>query len=195
MVYLRLLNKQLKRHHNNIIKMEDLKKQLFNLAVIHGVKNCYAALDSLRDTIRAHAQFLMEEFNSVEKEPESPVIEEKHEEIKTEASEEKTEQITVVEEQVVDTSVKVVKKKKGEIVSDDPPKGNAKKRWQREQEGLKRVELQSRGIFKKDVLTIENVTAWIKAGRSYAVIAREEVGCTEEEVSRFCKKHKLTNIQ
>ncbi len=61
----------------------------------------------------------------------------------------------------------------------------------REREGLKRIELQSKGIFKHDVLTIENVTAWIKAGRSYAVIAREEVGCTEEEVSRFCKRHGL----
>lgn len=179
--------------------MEDLKKQLFNLAVIYGLKNCYSTLDSLRDTIKLHGQFLIEECNIVLDETNVDVIDKKVEEMKMESSEVqmgntevKTEQIEVNEVQKVEyPPAKVVKKKREKVEDEEVPKGNAKKRWQREQEALKRIELKSKGIFKEEVLTIENLTLWINAGRSYADIARSEVGCSEEEVSRFCKRNNI----
>ncbi len=179
--------------------MEDLKKQLFNLAVIYGLKNCYSTLDSLRDTIRLHGQFLIEESNIVCEKSNVYVIDKEVEEVKMESSKVqmgntavKTEQIEVNEVQKMEAPlVKVAKKKRENVEGEEVPKGNAKKRWQREQEALKRIELKSKGIFKEDVLTIENLRLWINAGRSYADIARSEVGCSEEEVSRFCKRNNI----
>ncbi len=172
--------------------MDDLQKQLFNLAVIHGLKKCYSTLDSLRNTIKLHGQFLMEEFNTDIHSTEVNVIEENVQRVETENSEVKMEDSMVAKEPVIDKPVRVRKTKKKETVEgEEVSKGNAKKRWQREQEALKRLELNSKGIFKQDVLTLENVKSWLSSGYTYASIARLEVGCTEEEVSRFCKKHKL----
>lgn len=183
--------------------MEELRKQLFNLAVLHGLKSCYSVLDSLRDEVRAHGQFLMGEYNVVEDvKTETAIVESSMANKETVNVEDepvkkvrkprikKTNEVTVIES----AKDEVVKEPVNEVVSEpvvEKLKGNAKKRWQREQEALKRQELSSQGIFKKDILTIENVTGWIKSGRSYAVIARESVGCTEEEVSKYCKKHNI----
>jgi hypothetical protein len=173
--------------------MDELRKQLFNLAILHGLKACYSTLDSLRDDVKTHGQFLIGEFNSS--------VETQINEVSVESSIEEAVKV----DEVVQSEIKLEKVRKPKVKKvkdgveqelntnklDVPVKGNAKKRWQREQESLKRLELQSKGIFKHDVLTIENVGAWIEAGRSYADIARNEVGCTEEEVSRFCKQHSL----
>ncbi len=168
--------------------MEDLKKQLFNLAILYGLKNCYETLDSLRDTVRAHGQFLIEECNIT-------VVKQEQIEQSTLVEESKMEEPTV-EVLKVEEPVKLKKTKKKEMIDGEQPlKGNAKKRWQREQEALKRSELSGRGIFKADVLTVDNLRAWIESGRSYADIARSEVGCTEEEVSKFCKKHNIHHTQ
>jgi uncharacterized protein (DUF4415 family) len=189
--------------------MEELRKQLFNLAVIHGLKSCYTMLDSLRDEVRAHGQFLVGEYEVIEEVKTTTVPVESsmaHEiEVKTEEVVKKVRKprIKKVKDELIDEAAKetenTVKGTEHQLVEttiDEPVvdklKGNAKKRWQREQEALKRLELQSKGIFKHDILTIENVTSWIKEGKSYAVIARGYVGCTEEEVSKYCKKHNIT---
>lgn len=184
--------------------MEELRKQLFNLAILYGLKRCSDVLDSLRDEVRAHGQFLMGEYDVVEKantivtpvesstEPEETVKKVRKTRVKKVKQEEPAVQpiAVVVSQELLMCSIEEIKPQEP-VVEQQPAKGNAKKRWQREQESAKRLELQSQGIFKKDVLTLENVTAWIKAGRSYAVIARESVGCTEEEISKFCKKHNI----
>ncbi len=218
--------------------MEELRKQLFNLAVLHGLKRCSEVLDSLRDEVKAHGQFLVGEYDDKPNTPSPPIKVESsmdpEESLKTEEPVKKVRKSrvkkTIHEEpsldpvlnslreevlalrpvivgehdDIVTTSTSSVKveslikpeetvKVEEHVVEQQPPKGNAKKRWQREQEALKRLELKSKGIFKEDVLTLENVSAWIKGGKSYAVIARESVGCTEEEVSKFCKKHNITS--
>jgi hypothetical protein len=197
--------------------MEELRKQLFNLAILHGLKRCSEVLDSIRDEVKAHGQFLVEEYNVVSepstlstqveptiKHSESDKMEEEVKKVRKprkKRTDEKQEVSTVdavalneLTEKGVNEGVNESEVKEQPVKS-QPLKGNAKKRWQREQEALKRQELLSKGIFKRDVLTIENVTEWIKAGRSYAEIARSYVGCTEEEVSKYCKKHHITNTK
>jgi hypothetical protein len=187
--------------------MEELRKQLFNLAILYGLKRCSDVLDSLRDEVRAHGQFLMGEYDVVEKaqiivtpietstEPEETVKKVRKPRKKKVVEENQVVNeaqpiSVVVSQEPLVCSIEEIKPKEP-TVEQQPAKGNVKKRWQREQESAKRLELQSQGIFKQDVLTLENVTAWMKSGRSYAVIARESVGCTEEEVSKFCKKHNI----
>lgn len=195
--------------------MDELRKQLFNLAVLHGLKRCSEVLDSLRDEVKAHGQFLVEEYNIVSEPSISSAVEPTIKHSESEKMEEevkkvrkprkkrtdekqdmsKVEAVPVVVSNELTENVINESEVKEQLVENHKIKGNAKKRWQREQEALKRQELLSKGIFKRDVLTIENVTEWIKAGRSYAEIARSYVGCTEEEVSKYCKKHNITHTK
>jgi|LauGreDrversion4_2_1035121.scaffolds.fasta_scaffold539038_2 hypothetical protein len=196
--------------------MEELRKQLFNLAILHGLKSCYKVLDSLRDEVRAHGQFLLGEYNEgQEVHVENTIVESSTEPEKAEEAVpvkkvrkprvKKTNETTTLEQvggpvsEPVNDAVsepvnEAVSEPVNESLVDSVPqklKGNAKKRWQRSQETLKRIELEMKGIFKQDVLTVENVTTWINAGKSYAGIARSYVGCTEEEVSKYCRKHNI----
>ncbi len=69
------------------------------------------------------------------------------------------------------------------------PKGtNEKKKAQRDAEKKKREENEANGIFAQDLLTEENLRTWKAANHSNAYIAREFVGCREEEVAKAIKK-------
>ncbi len=76
------------------------------------------------------------------------------------------------------------------IESEEPaPKGtNEKKKAQREAEKRKKEENEANGIFAQDLLTEENLRTWKTANHSNAYIAREFVGCREEEVAKAMKK-------
>ncbi len=65
---------------------------------------------------------------------------------------------------------------------------NEKKKSQREAEKKKREENEANGIFAQDLLTEENLRTWKTANHSNAYIAREFVGCREEEVAKAMKK-------
>ena len=72
------------------------------------------------------------------------------------------------------------------------PKGtNEKKKAQRDAEKKKREENEAQGIFIQDLLTEENLRAWRTAKYSNAYIAREFVGCREEEVAKALKKFNI----
>ncbi len=77
-----------------------------------------------------------------------------------------------------------------EPVPEEPvPKGtNEKKKAQREAEKKKKEENEANGIFAQDLLTEENLRTWKTANHSNAYIAREFVGCREEEVAKAMKK-------
>ncbi len=61
---------------------------------------------------------------------------------------------------------------------------NKSKMLQREAEKRKREENEAKGIFAADLLTEKNLRKWREAKYSNAYIARELVGCREEEVSK-----------
>lgn len=66
------------------------------------------------------------------------------------------------------------------------------KKWQREQEAARRVYMKTNKISRSLLMTEENVRKWIEEeGNSYAWVAREQLGCKEEDVSRFAKEHKI----
>ncbi len=92
------------------------------------------------------------------------------------------------EEKVVEEVKPVV-----EPVIDEPiPKGtNEKKKMQREAEKRKREENEANGIFAEDLLTEENLRAWKEARHSNAYIAREFIGCREEDVAKAIKKFNI----
>ena len=75
------------------------------------------------------------------------------------------------------------------------PKGkNDKKKAQREAERLKREANAAEGIFPEQLLTEENLSKWYSAKYSNAYIAREFVGCREEEVAKAMKKFNIKNL-
>jgi hypothetical protein len=62
---------------------------------------------------------------------------------------------------------------------------------QRAREAAKRAELMAAGTNPHEKLTKENLEKWIKEGKSYSEIARDEVGLRQEEVSAAAKKYNL----
>ncbi len=64
---------------------------------------------------------------------------------------------------------------------------------QRRKEAAKRRELEAEGINPTSLLTKENLSQWLAAGKTYSQIAREDVGMREEDVSAAAKKHGLSS--
>ena len=93
----------------------------------------------------------------------------------------------------VTESVTVVKTEEETLVPEVIlPKGtNEKKKAQREAEKKKKEENEAEGIFAQDLLTEENLRTWKAANYSNAYIARELVGCREEEVAKIMKKFSI----
>lgn len=65
------------------------------------------------------------------------------------------------------------------------------KKWQREQEAARKAFMKANKISRASLMTVENVRKWLTNGDTYAKIAREQLGCKEEEVSKFAKEHGL----
>ena len=65
------------------------------------------------------------------------------------------------------------------------------KKWQREQEAARKAFMKVNKISRASLMTVANVRNWLEAGDTYAKIAREQLGCKEEEVSKFAKEHGL----
>jgi hypothetical protein len=77
------------------------------------------------------------------------------------------------------------------VHNEDTPKkvsNSEVKRVQREKEAAKRAEFDAKGITIESLLTQTNLNRWINGeGRTYAYIAREYVGCSEDKVSIVAK--------
>jgi hypothetical protein len=67
------------------------------------------------------------------------------------------------------------------------------KAWQRAEEEKKKAELRSKGLRSKDILTRDNLAKWLSEGYTYARIAREEGGCTEQLVSQIARGYGLAS--
>jgi 5'-3' exonuclease len=65
------------------------------------------------------------------------------------------------------------------------------KKSQRQKEKLYRDKLKREGVNMLELFTLENVRGWLGEGLSYACIASERLGCRQEEVSKFAKRHGL----
>ena len=62
------------------------------------------------------------------------------------------------------------------------------KEYQRQAVEKKHLELEAQGISSSSILTKENLMKWIdEEGNTYAWVAREKAGCSEEEVSTIAK--------
>lgn len=65
------------------------------------------------------------------------------------------------------------------------------KKWQREQEAARKAYMKANKISRASLMTVANMRKWLGEGDTYAKIAREQLGCKEEEVSKFAKEHGL----
>jgi hypothetical protein len=65
------------------------------------------------------------------------------------------------------------------------------KKWQREQEAARRTYMKKNKISRSSLMTVENMRQWLTDGQTYAWIAREQLGCKEEDVSKFAKENGL----
>ncbi len=140
-----------------------LEEDLLLLIFKFGFSNVETTLESMKKTIRGRFEERMKIILPCEHVPE------------------------LVQEAVPEPVQKPVPE---EPVPDEPvPKGtNEKKKSQREAEKKKREENEANGIFAQDLLTEENLRTWKTANHSNAYIAREFVGCREEEVAKAMKK-------
>jgi hypothetical protein len=66
------------------------------------------------------------------------------------------------------------------------------KKWQREQEAARRIYMKAHKISRTSLMTVENMRNWLGDGQTYAWIAREQLGCKEEDVSKFAKENGLS---
>ena len=65
------------------------------------------------------------------------------------------------------------------------------KKWQRAEEAARRAYMKKNKISRSSLMTVENVRQWLSQGQTYAWIAREQLGCKEEDVSKFAKENGL----
>ena len=66
---------------------------------------------------------------------------------------------------------------------------------QRQKEKKKKEEIQQAGANMKDLLTVENVRAWLAEGRTYAWIAREKIGCKQDLIGQFARLNNLHKVK
>lgn len=66
------------------------------------------------------------------------------------------------------------------------------KKWQRDQEAARRTYMKANKISRSSLMTVENVRKWLEDGYTYARIAREHLGCKEEDVSKYAKENGLS---
>lgn len=62
------------------------------------------------------------------------------------------------------------------------------KKWQREQESVRRKYMKENNITLKSVLIEDQMKTYLGEGKTYAWIAREITGQKEEEVSKWCRE-------
>jgi hypothetical protein len=66
------------------------------------------------------------------------------------------------------------------------------KKWQRGEEAARRAYMKKNKISRTSLMTVENMRNWLSNGQTYAWIAREQLGCKEEDVSKFAKENGLS---
>ncbi len=77
------------------------------------------------------------------------------------------------------------------LEGDAPEEKLTTKQRQKIEQVKTRARLEKEGFTVEMLLNVENMTKWLAAGKSYAVIACKEIGCQEKLVSDFAKEHKL----
>jgi hypothetical protein len=77
------------------------------------------------------------------------------------------------------------------LEGDAPEQNLSVKQRQSIQAKQTRARLDKEGLTVEMMLTVENMGKWLAAGKSYAEIASEEVGCLQKVVSDFAKAHDL----
>lgn len=99
---------------------------------------------------------------------------------------------------VVVAPVTVAQEEKGEedgavlpLEGDAPEEKLTTKQRQKIEQVKTRARLEKEGFTVEMLLNEENMTKWLAAGKSYAVIACKEIGCQEKLVSDFAKEYKL----
>ena len=65
------------------------------------------------------------------------------------------------------------------------------KKWQRAEEAARRAYMKKNKISRSSLMTVENMRTWLGNGQTFAWIAREQLGCKEEDVSKFAKENGL----
>lgn len=152
---------------NCYVEMEQIEEDLLLLIFKYGFQKVEKVLESMKPTIRDKLEERLKIILHVE---ENIIKEEVSEPIQ-------------VSEPVLEPDL---------VQQEKLPKGtNEKKKLQREAEKKKREENEAQGIFAQDLLTEENLRAWRSTKYSNAYIAREFVGCREEEVAKALKKFNI----
>jgi hypothetical protein len=80
------------------------------------------------------------------------------------------------------------------LEGDAPEEKLTTKQRQKIEQDKTRARLDKEGKTVEMLLNVENMTKWLAAGKSYAVIACKEIGCQQKLVSDFAKDHKLKSV-
>lgn len=152
-----------------------LKEDLMQLIFMYGLDAITTTLDEANAAVIERAMtFAPKPESQPESQPEPEVEPEPINEI-------------VVPEEPVTVSAELTRSAPSRATAVTKGK-NDKKKAQREAERVKREANAAEGIFPEQLLIEENLRKWHDAKYSNAYIAREFVGCREEEVAKAMKK-------
>jgi hypothetical protein len=163
--------------------MSDLYNKILELVRQNGVREYEKEYKNVLEYLKDEARYLLRDER---KEEETKVV--------TEISE-KTE-----ENKIVNIADDIMNKIDNIITSIDNVKvvnleaekeSSDVKNKQRVKEKARREYMKKNNIDVTELFTVDNVKKWLDDGKSYSWIASEQLGCKQEDVSRFAKMNKI----
>ena len=163
--------------------MSDLYNSILQLVRQNGVREYEKEYKNVLEYLKDEARYLLRDER---KEEENKVV--------TEISEK------IEENKIVNIADDIMNKIDNIITSVDDVKvvnleaekeSSDVKNKQRVKEKARREYMKKNNIDVTELFTIDNVKKWLDDGKSYAWIASEQLGCKQEDVSRFAKMNKI----
>lgn len=168
--------------------MSDLYNSILQLVRQNGIREYENEYKRVLEYLKEEARYLLrDEIGIVEKESEK-LVKEINEIVEENDIVNNIDNIINKVDDVIasidETQIKVVNLEAEKESSDVKNKQRAKEKARREY-------MKANNIDITELFTVDNVRKWLNDGRSYAWIASEQLGCKQEDVSRFAKMNKI----
>ena len=171
-----------------MLEMSDLYNSILGLVRQYGVREYEKEYKNVIEYLKEEARYILrDEINEVKSEG-NKLMNEINEIVEESEIVNKVDDIVNKVDDIIasidETQIKVVNLEAEKEVGDIKNKQRAKEKVRREY-------MKANNVDVTELFTVDNVRKWLEDGRSYAWIASEQLGCKQEEVSRFAKIHKL----
>ena len=175
-----------------MLEMSDLYNSILGLVRQYGVREYEKEYKNVIEYLKEEARYILrDEINEVKSEG-NKLMNEIHEIVEESEIVNKVDDIVNNIVNKVDDIIASIDETQIKVVNLEAEKevGDIKNK-QRAKEKVRREYMKANNIDVIELFTVDNVRKWLEDGRSYAWIASEQLGCKQEDVSRFAKIHKL----